>query len=217
MVPHGMSTHRPRARQNGCPSNGFRRSTLSSIGCTTEEFVVFTLPRPSRPGHEFVVCTPLTPGHPNVESVRHHAHRKVASAMCAFAARFPESAKLTSPPGFPDDEAGSIHGPRRHEARSTSRLPARSPEPHCTGRPYFEADLVTPVSQSNKTDLIGMAARAMKSSPSLRLPDAPASTSLHGVPRCLFAPHPGFPSHEATQRRGAPEQQSHDEIGRAHV
>jgi hypothetical protein len=62
------------------------------------------------------------------------------------------SAKLTSSPGFPDKEAGSIHGPRSHEARSTSRLPARSPRPHCTGRPHAEAVSATPVTQSDKFD-----------------------------------------------------------------
>jgi hypothetical protein len=68
-------------------------------------------------------------------------HRQVSFAMNDFAISVSRAAKRTVPSGFPDDSAGPIHGPRSHEARSLSRFPAGSNEPHCTGRPYSKADL----------------------------------------------------------------------------
>jgi len=73
---------------------------------------------------------------------------KLPSRRAPSQFRFPESAKLTPTSSFPDEGAGSIHGPRSHEARSTSQLPAGSLRPHCTGRPYYEANSPAPVAQT---------------------------------------------------------------------
>lgn len=116
-----------------CPRAGFVAPRSLRPVAPNEEFVVSTLPRSGRPDHGFVVCTPLISGRPDIEPVRHPARREVSSAPCAPAFRFPESAGLAAPPGLPDDAAGSIHGPRSRAARPISRLPARSPRPHCTG------------------------------------------------------------------------------------
>jgi hypothetical protein len=180
---------------------------------------VFTLSLPGCPGHEFVVCTPLTPGCPNVEPVPPpHAPRS-----CPRDARprvsVSRSAKLTRSSGFPENRAGSIHGPRSHEARSTSRLPARSPEPHCTGRPYSEVDLqarlpepklstscvgrphheisaVTSVARRNDFDLTARGTRASSCLPT-QFPRRTSRIDRTRHPNSRATAPPGFPSGEA--------------------
>jgi hypothetical protein len=128
--------------------------------------------------------------------------------------RFPESAKHTPISSFPENGAGSIHGPRSHEARSTSRLPARSLRPHCAGRPYSEVDLQPQFPRANDQPQARVA-RTMKLLPSFRLPDAPTPTSLHGasVGELLLHPvsraskppnHTGHPNSRATAPPGFP-------------
>lgn len=186
-----------------------RRFTLPSTACTAEEFVVSTLPRPSCPGHEFVVCTPLMSGCPNIEPVRHPAHHKVASAMCALAFRFPDPqsslhrpvSQTTKRAPYMDPEAMKPVRPRgcpRDRPDPTARvartlkpflppqLPRATNSTSCTGRPHHEAATDVPVARH-----------------------ACANLTARGSRTAELAPRPGFPSHRTALPHGAPEQQSH--------
>jgi hypothetical protein len=123
---------------------------------------------------------------------------KLPSSRTPPRTRFPESAKRAPPSGFPDHGAGSIHGLRSHEARSTSQLPARSIRPHCASRPR-STPARPPRLPGTNTPTSARVARTMKSPPLLRLPETTASTSLHGVP--ARAPHPRPVSQTTKLRR----------------
>lgn len=116
-------------------------------------------------------------GCPNVEPVRTLAHHKVAFAARDLAVRFPELARLTSLLGFPNNEAGSIHGSKVLEFSATSQFPARSPTPRGHWIPY----------------------RRTASRPSCPRLEA---THPHGAPKQQPTWPPGFPNGRAVRRTG---------------
>lgn len=132
-------------------------SALSAHGCPRVELVECTLSSTGCAHRRVCRVHALAPQLPGLRVCRVHASRARlpelrvgplprSSRSFLLDERLRESvsrsAERARPPGFPDDVAGPIHGPRSHEARSLPRLPAKSHEPHCTSRPYIEADLL---------------------------------------------------------------------------
>jgi len=164
---------------------------------------VFTLSFPGCPGPEFVVCTPLTPGCPDIEPVPPPRAPRSCPRDARPRVSVSRSAKLTPSSSFPENRAGSIHGPRSHEAHSTSQLPARSIRPHCTGRPYSNIDLQPRFPRAKLStsemgrphheiaDDVSVARRAIN--------DLTARSS-----RARAASPPGFPGEQAAHRTGHP-------------
>jgi len=112
-------------------------------------------------------------------------HRKVSLATNGFAIRFPEAAKRAVPPSFPDNSAGPIHGPRSHEARSFSRLPARSDEPTARVGPYSKVDLTAQFPRrQNRPQCIGRPHHEADRT-RIRLPERePKRPHCTGLPHC---------------------------------
>lgn len=140
-VPHEYESVASALSPPGCPCVELVGARSLRQVAPAEEFAVFTLSLPGCPGYEFVVCTPLEPGYPSSESVRFPIHREVSSSMNASAFRFPDPRSARCRPVSQTTSRAPFMDSENHAARSLPRLPANSHEPHCTGRPYFEADL----------------------------------------------------------------------------
>lgn len=103
------------------------------------------------------MCTPLTPGCPNVEPVRHHAHRRVAPTICAFAFF-----------GFPNPRS-TLHSP---VSQTMKRAPYMVPDSHEAQRPRS--------CPRDRTDFTAQVAHTMKPTLLLQFPKATQPTSCAG-------------------------------------
>lgn len=117
MAPHSAVSSRPLSRRTVARTSSLPLHTHTD---RLRRSMSLPCPRSHHPVSRIMsLSCALDPnaGCPNVEPVRHLAHRKVASAACDLAVRLPELARLISLPGLPNNKMGSIHGPNRIELR----------------------------------------------------------------------------------------------------
>jgi hypothetical protein len=235
--------------QHGCPHQTFVTPRSRFRLCGRREFVVSTLSLDRFPGRSSGSCARPSARLPEREPVRHRSSSSSflvekglrVSVSRIHEARFASGLPMTkrAPHMVPEAmKSPPIHARRRSAANrsrtarfghailersTTSRLPARSRDCHCTSRSCVEADLVAPVARSSELDRVPRVACAMKPSSPLQFPETTTTTSLHGasvrLPRCAaqfpkpiidadarcssnpaYAP-PGFPNESSTAKR----------------
>lgn len=106
-------------------------------------------------------------------------------------------AKRAAPPGFPDDSAGPIHGPRSHEPIRSRGCPRDRTSP-LHGSPILRDRLRRPVAQPTKPTSCMSRPRHEVAAARLRLPDASTfDLTARGSRTAGFAPPPSFPGDES--------------------